>query len=189
MGAGGCDAIVGVDGFPRITHDGQTIHILFFGVRATDPEFCTYPNGQAAFSVGTSPSGDYELSVEMLYDHFPTGQEIITLEVIPFSVSGTALPIAASVPALSGASEIFLVAIFVLLGLVFLDALRGGTPPLASLDGWLPNVPGITSSTLHRNPQGTERLRGQWKPQFRIGLSRQHLPAPIPAPSRRSSAS
>ena len=104
MATGGCDALPSTDGFPQISQTDQDIRILFYGVRATDPEFCVYPNGQHAYPVGHYPAGNYSLRIDVVYENFPFGLETVTLATIPFSVSGSpaATPVAA--PALNGTS-------------------------------------------------------------------------------------
>ena len=111
MGTGGCDALPSTDGFPQISQTGQNIRVLFYGVRATDPEFCVYPDGQYAYPLGHYPAGNYSLRIDVVYEHFPFGLEIVTLATIPFSVWGApaATPVAA--PALNGTALALLAAL------------------------------------------------------------------------------
>ena len=124
MGTGGCDALPSTDGFPQISQTGQDIRILFYGVRATDPEFCVYPNGQYAYAVGHYPAGNYSLRIDVVYEHFPFGLETVTLATIPFSVSGSpaATPVAA--PALDGTSLALLATLVAAVAAMTFDADR-----------------------------------------------------------------
>jgi hypothetical protein len=116
-----CDAIVGLQGYPQITQQGNTIHILFFSVHYDDPEFCNLGVGTATTSIGSYPAGSYTLQVERRYMTVfgPWVQE--TLGVIPFTVTGAppAQPIDA--PTLSVAG---LVGLLLMLVGVALFALR-----------------------------------------------------------------
>ena len=129
MGTGGCDALPSTDGFPQISQTDQSIRILFYGVRATDPEFCTYPSGQYAYPIGHYPAGNYSLRIDVVYEHFPFGLEIVTLATIPFSVSGVpaATPVAA--PALNGTALALLAA---LIASVAAMAFRRWSTPVSS---------------------------------------------------------
>ena len=84
---GGCDAIVGIDGYPQITQQGDLIRIVFFGVHYDDPEFCNLGIGTAILPIGTYPAGNYTLQVERRYLTVLATWAQETLGVIPFTVS------------------------------------------------------------------------------------------------------
>ena len=111
MGTGGCDALPSIPGFPIASQTGQNIRILFFGVRATDPELCVFPPAQYAYPVGNYAAGNYSLRIDILYDNFPTGQEIITIATIPFNVSESPVVTPVATPTLNGAALALLVAL------------------------------------------------------------------------------
>jgi hypothetical protein len=113
MGTGGCDAIPSIAGFPQVSQTGQNIRILFFGVRETDSEFCNFPPGQYAYPAGHYPAGNYVLTVDMLYEHFPFGPEIVTLATIPFSVSGSPVATPVAAPTLNGTGAVLLSALVI----------------------------------------------------------------------------
>lgn len=85
---GGCDAIIGLPGYPQITRQGNDIHIVFFSVHYGDPQMCNLGNGTATTTIGSFSAGTFTLEVERRYMSFsgPWIQE--TLGVIPFVVSG-----------------------------------------------------------------------------------------------------
>lgn len=94
-----CDAIVGLPGYPQLTQQGNSIHILFFGVHYGDPEFCNLGAGTAVTSIGSYPPGAYELNVAFRYLG-PGGSFVVEeLGTIPFTVlEDTPTPV--SVPTL-----------------------------------------------------------------------------------------
>jgi len=67
---GFCDAIVGLEGYPQITQQGNNIRIIFFSVHYEDPEFCNLGVGTATTLIGSYPVGDYTLQVERRYIGF-----------------------------------------------------------------------------------------------------------------------
>jgi len=84
---GGCDAIGTQAIPPQISQQGNTITILFNGVRETDPDWCIYGDGAVTYPVGTYPAGSYTLQVDLRY--FNGGKYVIeTLGIVPFAVEG-----------------------------------------------------------------------------------------------------
>jgi len=108
-----CDAIVGLDGYPQITQQGNTIRVLFFSVHYDDPEFCDLGVGTATMSIGSYPAGSYMLQVERRYMTVlgPWAQE--TLGVIPLTVSGAPTQPPIEAPALSIAGFVSLLLVLI----------------------------------------------------------------------------
>lgn len=113
IGTNSCDALLGVDGFPQVSQTGQNVRILFYGVRETDPEFCNFTPGERAYPVGHYVAGNYVLTVDVLYNHFPFGPEIVTLATIPFSVSGSPVATPVAAPTLNGTGAVLLSALVI----------------------------------------------------------------------------
>jgi hypothetical protein len=107
---GGCDAIVGLPGYPQITMQGNEIRILFFSVHYADLEFCNLGVGTATSRLGAYPPGNYTLRVERRYMTVSGPWALETLGVIPFVVDATPqqAPIEASTLSLSGRSALLL---------------------------------------------------------------------------------
>jgi hypothetical protein len=101
-----CDAVAFRPGYPQITRQGNTIHLVEYGERAQTQDLCIYSISTTTQPIGSFAPGDYVLTVEFAYDNYPFGLTTITLGVIPFTVTGTA-PVAA-VPALTGPGAIAL---------------------------------------------------------------------------------
>lgn len=95
---GVCDAIFEHAGFPQITQQGNSIHLLEYGDHAATGDLCVYDTGHLVRPVGAFPPGDYTVTVDFTYDNYPFGYETITLGVVPFSVVGTtpAVPVPAA---------------------------------------------------------------------------------------------
>jgi hypothetical protein len=127
MGTGGCDAFPSTEGFPQVSQTGQNIRILFFGVRATDPEFCNFPPGQYAYPVGHYLVGNYVLTIDVLYERFPFGLEIVTLATIPFNVSRPPAALPVAVPVLNATGAQLLSALVVLIASMASYRRRGST--------------------------------------------------------------
>ena len=90
---GECDLVdMGINWPPPVTLQGNTITILFTGIHEDDLEWCYFSVGTATYPVGAYPAGSYTLDVERRYmsSTGPWIQE--TLGVIPFTVTGGALP-------------------------------------------------------------------------------------------------
>lgn len=88
---GGCDAIVEHPGYPQVTRNGHQVHVVEYGVRAYQ-NWCIYPIGTSTIPIGKFAAGDYIVTVDFAYDGYPFGLTFDTLGVIPFTVSGAALP-------------------------------------------------------------------------------------------------
>jgi len=86
-----CDGTVFLPGYPQITQEGNAIRIIEYGVHEDFEDFCFYPIGTLTEPIGAFPPGDYMLTVDFLYEDFVSGYTIITLGVVPFTVTGAAL--------------------------------------------------------------------------------------------------
>jgi hypothetical protein len=95
-----CDARVERPGYPQITREGNAIRLLVYGHHWDSDDLCVYPIGMGTEPIGAFPPGDYTLTVDFLYEDFFFGYTIITLGVVPFTVTGTApvAPVPASSP-------------------------------------------------------------------------------------------
>jgi len=93
-----CDAILEWPGYPQITQEGNAIRILEYGYHVDFEDFCIYGVGTLTEPIGAFPPGDYTLTVDFLYNDFAFGYTIITLGVVPFTVTGavSATPVPAS---------------------------------------------------------------------------------------------
>ena len=96
---GVCDSIFFRPGYPQITRVGNDIHILEYGHHWDTVDLCVYGIGTLTEPVGTFAHGDYTLTVDFIYDDALYGPTIITLGVVPFSVTGVTA--AAPVPTYS----------------------------------------------------------------------------------------
>ena len=85
---GGCDAILEWPGYPQITRNVNSVRLVEYGARAPDG-WCIFGEGVLSEPIGAFPPGDYTLTVEMIYDDFLYGPTIMTLGVVPFTVTGT----------------------------------------------------------------------------------------------------
>lgn len=119
--AGICDAIVEMDGYPRISRSGNALRILFYGVQIRNPDFCNLPIGTLVTPVASLEAGNYTLAVDVLYDNYPFGYDTLHLGVVPFAVGGSPRP-AEPVPSMDGATGLLL---GVLLAFVARRALSG----------------------------------------------------------------
>jgi len=86
---GVCDAIFEHPGFPQITQQGNSIHLLEYGDHAATGDLCVYGIGHLVQSIGAFPPGDYTVTVDFTYENYPFGYETLTLGVVPFTVVGT----------------------------------------------------------------------------------------------------
>lgn len=93
-----CDAILEWPGYPQITQEGNAVRILEYGYHVDFEDLCIYGVGTLTEPIGAFPPGDYTLTVDFLYNDFAFGYTIITLGVVPFTVTGTvsATPVPAS---------------------------------------------------------------------------------------------
>lgn len=83
-----CDARVEKPGYPQITSQGNAIRLLVYGHHWETADLCIYPIGLGLEPIGTFPPGDYTVTVDFAYDNYPLGLSVITLGVIPFTVTG-----------------------------------------------------------------------------------------------------
>lgn len=95
-----CDAIFEQPGYPQITQQGNAVRIVEYGDHTELFDLCIYGVGTLTVPIGTFPSGDYMLTVDLLYDDALFGPTIITLGVVPFTVLGAA-PVAAPTSSLT----------------------------------------------------------------------------------------
>lgn len=96
---GECDALFSEPGYPQITQQGNAIRMLRFGQHWPEGSgdlLCSYPIGTATYPVGTYPSGNYTLTVDLAYVDFFGMPSILTIGVVPFTVAG---PSVAATPA------------------------------------------------------------------------------------------
>jgi hypothetical protein len=91
-----CDATAERPGYPQITQEGSAIRIVEYGHHWDDDALCIYGIGTSVDPIGAFPPGDYMLTVDFFYQDFLFGPTIMSLGVIPFTVTGAA-PVA-SVP-------------------------------------------------------------------------------------------
>jgi len=92
-----CDSIFFSPGYPQVTQQGNAIHLLEYGHHWDTQDLCIYDIGVLSEPIGAFAAGDYTLTVDMIYDDFLYGPTIMTLGVVPFSVTGTTT--AAPIPA------------------------------------------------------------------------------------------
>jgi hypothetical protein len=91
-----CDSILGRDGFPQITQEGNSIHIVYYGVHyEPGDELCIFGIGTVTTEFGAFPDGTYTLTVDLLYNHPVFGPTILNIGVVPFTVSAreTSMPV------------------------------------------------------------------------------------------------
>ncbi|MFC4821792.1 hypothetical protein [Dokdonella ginsengisoli] len=92
-----CDFIVGREGFPQITQEGNAIRIVEYGNHyEPGSEFCIDGVGTVTDPIGALPPGDYVLTVDFVYEHPVFGPAFLNIGIVPFSV--TAPPEPVSVP-------------------------------------------------------------------------------------------
>jgi hypothetical protein len=94
-----CDAIFEWPGYPQLTQQGNAVRIVEYGAHVDFVDWCIYGVGTLTEPIGNFPPGDYTLTVDLLYDDLLYGPTIMTIGVIPFTVTG-ATPLE-SVPTLN----------------------------------------------------------------------------------------
>ena len=114
-----CDTFFEWPGYPQLTQQGNGIHLLEFGQHWDTQDLCIFGIGTLSEPIGAFAPGDYVLTVEMIYDDFLYGPTIVTLGVVPFTVTGTAT--AAPIPATGAFGRL---AIFILISGSAIGALR-----------------------------------------------------------------
>ena len=90
-----CDSIFFSPGYPEITQQDNAIRLLEYGHHWDTQDLCIYDIGVLSEPLGAYAPGDYTLTVEMIYDDFLYGPTIMTVGVVPFTVTGatTAAPV------------------------------------------------------------------------------------------------
>jgi hypothetical protein len=114
-----CDSIFFSPGYPQVTRQGHAIHLLEYGHHWDTQDSCIYDVGVLSEPVGAYEPGDYTLTVEMIYEDFLYGPTIMTVGVVPFTVSGAT--IAAPIPATDAFGNL---AILILISGLAIRALR-----------------------------------------------------------------
>ena len=120
---GVCDTIFYRPGYPQITQDGSTIHILEFGQHWDPGELCTYSVGTLTEQIGPFDPGEYAIVVELRYLDFFQEPQTLLIGVARFVVSGSPA-VAAPVPADSPT-----VLVLIAMSLVLAAAVTRFTPP------------------------------------------------------------
>jgi len=95
-----CDAIFEHSGYPSISQVGNVVRVLEYGDHVDTADLCIYGVGTLAVPIGTYPTGNYTVTVDLTYDNYPFGYETITLGVVPFTVTGAtpAAPVPVATP-------------------------------------------------------------------------------------------
>jgi hypothetical protein len=114
-----CDAIFEWPGYPQLTRQGNSIRLLEYGQHWDTADLCVFEIGQLSEPIGTFPPGVYTVTVDFAYEDALYGPTIITLGVVPFTVTGVTA--AAPVPALGQSG---LIALFLSIFGIALSALR-----------------------------------------------------------------
>jgi hypothetical protein len=83
-----CDSIFERPGYPQITQNGNAICIVEYGHHWGFEDFCVYEIETLTRPIGAFPPGDYTLTVDFTYSDFLPAPTIVTLGVIPFTVTG-----------------------------------------------------------------------------------------------------
>lgn len=115
---GYCDIFLEEVGFPRITQEGNEVRIIIYGAHyEPGSELCVFPDWTGARQIGTFPTGNYTLTVDLAYEHPVFGPSILNIGVVPFSVAAPPEPVSVPTFGLLGAA-------ILLLGLVVFGAFR-----------------------------------------------------------------
>ena len=95
-----CDAIFEHPGFPQITQQGNSIHLVEYGHHWDSGDLCIYDTGHLVQPIGAFLPGDYTVTVDFTYENYPFGYETITLGVVPFTVADAtpAAPVPVATP-------------------------------------------------------------------------------------------
>jgi len=117
-----CDVIVSRPGYPQITREGNSIHLLEYGHHWDGGELCIYDIGTLTEPIGAFPPGHYTVTVDFVYDNYPDGYATITLGVIPFAVAGAAA--AVPVPTFTPAGLLVLTLVMICLAIETLRTRR-----------------------------------------------------------------
>ena len=99
---GVCDGIFSRAGYPQITQEANAIRMVWYGEHWPEGSgdlLCSNIIGTLSYPFAAFPVGDYTLTVELAYVDFSGFPNLLTIGVIPFTVTGA--PAAdASVPTL-----------------------------------------------------------------------------------------
>ena len=98
-----CDGIIGAEGYPQITQEGNAIRIVWYGQHwpeGSSDLLCSFGVGTLTYPFGSFPPGSYTLTVDLAYRDFSGVPSIFTIGVVPFTVAGVSAS-AAPVPTLS----------------------------------------------------------------------------------------
>ena len=93
---GVCDSIISVPGYPQITQQGDAIRILLLSAHYDSSELCFFPVGTATIPVGAYANGAYTLQVDRIYSDAGGNPIVETMGILPFVVSGAAVPAVAA---------------------------------------------------------------------------------------------
>lgn len=109
---GTCSTIVEEPGYPQIVQEGNAIRMRWYGIHWPEGSglpLCSYPIGTFTPAVGTYPPGSYTLTVELAYIDYFDGPSILTIGVVPFTITQprSAVP----VPALGAFGMLALLAV------------------------------------------------------------------------------
>ena len=116
---GVCDAILGREGYPQVTREGNTIRIRWYGQHWPEGSgdlLCAFPIATYAYPLGTFPVGDYTVTAELAYRDFFETPSVFTIGVVPFAVSGGSSIDATPVPTLSPVGALALLGLILGLG-------------------------------------------------------------------------
>jgi hypothetical protein len=94
--SGVCDAVLNVQ---DVTRAGNTIRVLFFGVRYFDSELCNLQIDDTSFPIGSYPSGPYLVQADLMYGTVGGGTQIDPLGVVPFTIQSPATAVPAPINA------------------------------------------------------------------------------------------
>lgn len=89
---GMCDVILGQSGYPQISQQGNTITVLHFGARNTNPLFCNFGVGTVTTSIGSFQAGSYAVKVDLRYINILGSFVVDTLGTVPFDVTAGVTP-------------------------------------------------------------------------------------------------
>jgi hypothetical protein len=127
--AGVCDGIIGEEGYPQIRQEGNAIRMRWYGEHYPEGSgdlLCSLPIGTLVAPVGAYPAGSYTLTVELAYIDFFEGPSILTIGVVPFTVTGAPDPPTIAVPTLDAAGLLALLVCVLGLAIRTLRSRRAG---------------------------------------------------------------
>lgn len=108
---GVCDAIFFRPGYPQITQQGNTIHLVEYGHHWDTDDLCIYDIGQLIEPIGTFSAGHYTLMIDLSYIDALGFPQILSIGSVSFTVAdATAV---AQVPALTALGQLTLVGVVI----------------------------------------------------------------------------